>query len=295
MRYLMKPRLTALISAAVMLTLLCVTSVFIQGGHSKSANQGFGIVTSYSNDGERATVRKGIAEGDIIATSYKSGRGCDKLIETGTGTLCYPPDSLSIETGSVLKVRYFVPSGHCAPIKLHFYVDGILTYSTGFLGWLRENAPHNWVDWPLSTPLLDLGSAFQWNTGGTHTLKVQAEGLRDFGCFLEDGNSLGWGGTLVVLTSPTCSFPTSEPQPVVLEPAKQFQVGDLRSSMAVGKVNADENFDLVVPDVNNRDILVFLGKGNGDFENAKKIVVGGNIRFVALGNFNADDNRLYPK
>ena len=105
------------------------------------------------------------------------------IVCTGTGQLCRPSFSISIQTGSLLQVEYVAPSTHCSSIRLHIFVDGNLKETTGFLG------PG------AGTGLLDLGPV----TAGTHAISLQAEGQLG-GCNF--GDLVAWGGSLRVFTSP---------------------------------------------------------------------------------------------
>jgi hypothetical protein len=118
---------------------------------------------------------------------------------TSTGQLCYPPFSVSIETGSVLQVQYFVPD-HCSSIRVYLFVDGTLKVTTGFLSWPGAPSPFDVL--PLDTGLLDLGPV----SPGTHLVSVQAEGQVS-GC--NGGQLFGWGGSLKVLTSPHVCQPVA--------------------------------------------------------------------------------------
>ena len=114
---------------------------------------------------------------------------------TSTGQLCDPPFSVSVETGSILQVQYFVRATHCSSVRVHLFVDGIFKATTGFLGWPSAPSPFDVL--PLDTGLLDLGPV----PPGSHLVSVQGEGQVG-GCNAGQLNS--WGGSLKVLTSSVC-------------------------------------------------------------------------------------------
>ena len=58
--------------------------------------------------------------------------------------------------------------------------------------------------------------------------------------------------------------------------------------MAVGDFNGDGKPDLVVTNLNSADVSVFLGNGNGTFQNAVGYGAGRDPRSVAVGDFNGD-------
>jgi RTX calcium-binding nonapeptide repeat (4 copies) len=132
---------------------------------------------------------------------------------TSTGQLCEPPFSVSVETGSVLQVQYFVRSTHCSSLRVHLFVDGTLKVTTGFLGW--PGAPSPFAELPLNTGLVDLGPV----SPGAHLISVQAEGQVS-GCNFHQPYS--WGGTLKVphaTTAQPTQLPGQPPaQPAVLQP-----------------------------------------------------------------------------
>lgn len=112
----------------------------------------------------------------------------------GKSQMCTPAYSVKIETGSVLKVRYTVPPGHCSSVRLHFSVDGKLVHTTRWLGWQGAPAPYN--SNPLDTGTINLGHV----SPGTHNLSVQAEG--QIGGCNKEGYLASWGGTLRIITTP---------------------------------------------------------------------------------------------
>lgn len=112
---------------------------------------------------------------------------------TSTGELCDPPFFVSVETGSVLQVQYFVRPTHCASVRVGLLVDGTLKATTDFLGWPGAPAPFSGL--ALDTGLVDLGPV----SAGAHVVGVQAEGQVS-GCNV--GQLDDWGGSLRVLTSP---------------------------------------------------------------------------------------------
>lgn len=112
---------------------------------------------------------------------------------TSVGELCDPPFSVSVETGSVLQVQYFVRPTHCASVRVGLLVDGTLKATSDFLGW--PGAPAPFSDLALDTGLVDLGPV----SAGAHVVGVQAEGQVG-GCNF--GQLDNWGGSLRVVTSP---------------------------------------------------------------------------------------------
>jgi hypothetical protein len=112
---------------------------------------------------------------------------------TSTGQLCDPPFFVSVETGSVLQVQYFVRPTHCASVRVGLLVDGTLKATSDFLGW--PGAPAPFSDLALDTGLVDLGPV----SPGAHVVAVQAEGQVS-GCNV--GQLPDWGGSLRLLTSP---------------------------------------------------------------------------------------------
>jgi hypothetical protein len=112
---------------------------------------------------------------------------------TSTGELCDPPWLVSVQTGSVLQVQYFVRPTHCASVRVGLLVDGTLKATSDFLGW--PGAPAPFSDLALDTGLVDLGPV----SPGAHVVGVQAEGQVS-GCNV--GQLDDWGGSLKVLTSP---------------------------------------------------------------------------------------------
>jgi hypothetical protein len=112
---------------------------------------------------------------------------------TSTGELCDPPFFVSVETGSVLQVQYFVRPTHCGSVRVGLLVDGTLEATSDFLGW--PGAPAPFSELALDTGLVDLGPV----SPGAHVVGVQAEGQVG-GC--NTGQLDNWGGSLRVLTSP---------------------------------------------------------------------------------------------
>ena len=146
---------------------------------------------------------------------------------TSTGQLCDPPFSVSVETGSVLQIQYFVLSTHCSSLRFHLFVDGTLKVTTGFLSW--PGAPSPFAELPLDTGLVDLGPA----SPGAHLISVQAEGQVS-GCNVDQPFS--WGGSLKVLTSPLAT--TVQP-PVLCNGLPATVVGDSNSNTIFGTPGND--------------------------------------------------------
>jgi len=145
----------------------------------------------------------------IIEQSYPIDVQC-----TSQGEICEPAFSVSIDTRSILQVKYIVPN-HCSPLRLYIYVDGVLVKDTGLLGW--PGATGEFSSLPLDTGFIDLGPV----SSGRHTLALKAEG-RSGGC--NNGYLMAWEGTLIVRTSSgsdntirdkivvldTCSLPSTQ-------------------------------------------------------------------------------------
>ncbi len=80
------------------------------------------------------------------------------------------------------------------------------------------------------------------------------------------------------------------------DPAGTFQAGGTfatggfePTAVAVGRVNGDNNLDLVVTNGFTGTVSVLLGNGNGTFQAARTFASGGVYpRSVALGDFNGD-------
>ncbi len=111
---------------------------------------------------------------------------------TTTGQLCAPAFSVLVQTNSVLKIQYFVPTGHCSSARLNVFVDGTQVLTTGFLGWFGAPPPFNTL--LLDTGLIDLGPV----SAGSHTLSLKAEGQVS-GC--NSGSVVSWDGTLNITLS----------------------------------------------------------------------------------------------
>jgi hypothetical protein len=75
------------------------------------------------------------------------------------------------------------------------------------------------------------------------------------------------------------------------QPAQSLAVGGLytnANSVAVGDFNGDGKADLVVANDENNYASVLLGNGDGTFQPAQSVFVGGPTDFVAVGDFNGD-------
>jgi len=106
---------------------------------------------------------------------------------TNTGQLCDPPFSVSVETGTDLKARYFVRREHCSSIRVRIFLDGALRLTTGFFGW--PGSPPPFADLPFGTGLIDFGPV----SPGTHLISIQGEG-QPGGC--NATGPVSWGGSL---------------------------------------------------------------------------------------------------
>lgn len=107
---------------------------------------------------------------------------------TSSGQLCEPPHVLDVATDGVLRTRYVVTT-HCSSVRVRFFLDSTLVYTSEFLGW-SDNPEFG----PLETGFVDLGPV----SAGTHRLEVQAEGTVS-GCNV--GFLQRWEGTFEVVTS----------------------------------------------------------------------------------------------
>lgn len=104
-----------------------------------------------------------------------------------TGQTCDPPHNFSFTTatGGQIQAQYDVPS-HCSSIRIHFYLDGNMVSTSGWLGWPGAPSPYNTL--PLTTGLVDLGVV----GSGTHVVGFKAEG-QNGGC--NGGRLYSWGGS----------------------------------------------------------------------------------------------------
>jgi hypothetical protein len=107
--------------------------------------------------------------------------------------MCSPTFNVTVEATSELKIQYFVHPDQCSSIRLHIFLDEVFVMMTDFLGYQGNPTL------PLQTDLINLGPV----SVGTHIIQLQAEG-KTGGC--NKGVIWGWGGTLIVLTSPTTSY-----------------------------------------------------------------------------------------
>jgi hypothetical protein len=75
-----------------------------------------------------------------------------------------------------------------------------------------------------------------------------------------------------------------------VQTARNFATGSDPQSVVVGDFNGDGNPDLAVVDYNNNagTVDVLLGNGDGTFRPARSYAAGGNLRSVAVGDFNGD-------
>ncbi|MBZ5535408.1 MAG: FG-GAP-like repeat-containing protein [Acidobacteriia bacterium] len=67
-----------------------------------------------------------------------------------------------------------------------------------------------------------------------------------------------------------------------------FPAGTNPGSLAVGDFNGDGKMDLVAGNSNSNDASILLGNGDGTFQAATNIALGGSQTFVAAGDFNGD-------
>ncbi len=98
------------------------------------------------------------------------------------------------------------------------------------------------------------------------------------GCERENDKVRILGGLLEVEASGEVSFSS----------ATNFAVGDYPISVAVGDFNGDGISDLAVANLDDYNVSVLLGNGNGSFSNATNFAVGDDPRSVAVGDFNSD-------
>lgn len=111
----------------------------------------------------------------------------------GKSKLCDEYLNLTVQTLSVLRIRYYVGDIQCHSIRLNFIVDGKPQAKSEFLGW--RGAPPEYANLLLDTGFIDLGPVKR----GTHLVRVQGEG-QPGGCS-KDGYIRSWGGSLRVVTS----------------------------------------------------------------------------------------------
>ncbi len=129
-------------------------------------------------------------DGDIIEKDFNVS-----CTNSSTGQLCdthyYIP--IEINVPSYFKAKYIVPTGHCSPVKIHFFVDGKSVNTSNFLGW--NGATNEFKELDLETTFLDLG----YLPSGSHIVSIQAEGQTG-GCN-NSGRVNSWGGTLILKSS----------------------------------------------------------------------------------------------
>src|SRR5260370_1361116 len=97
--------------------------------------------------------------------------------------------------------------------------------------------------------------------------------------------------TLVCAGLAVCSLllaPAAQAQDVSFIPHRDFAVGDLPFSVAVGDFNGDGRLDLVTANVNAYNVSVLLGDGDGGFQPARTFATGEEPYSVAVGDFNGD-------
>ena len=78
-----------------------------------------------------------------------------EVVCASTDQLCEPPFvvDLNIDIGEGLKAKYTVPEATgCSSWRVYFYLDGVLKYTSPFLGWYT-----NPEFGPLDTGFVDLG------------------------------------------------------------------------------------------------------------------------------------------
>ena len=111
-------------------------------------------------------------------TNYPILVGCTSL-----GQLCEPPAEVAVSTSEVIRAVEFTASAvHCSEIRVYISIDGVLEYTSAFLG------PGG------STGVINVGPV----APGSHTIEVQAEGTVG-GC--NAGRLISWAGDLKVTTS----------------------------------------------------------------------------------------------
>jgi hypothetical protein len=101
------------------------------------------------------------------------------------GTVCNPTHNVAISVNCATKVSasYTAGAGHCAPLRIHFYVDGTQVALSGFVGAA------------VNTGTISLGTVGT----GSHTIGFGGE-IGPGGC----GTQLSsWGGSASVTTSPS--------------------------------------------------------------------------------------------
>lgn len=109
-----------------------------------------------------------------------------------------PMPTHTVHTTGSLFAQYDVPEGHCSSIRVKFYVDGVLRFTSGFLGWV--GAPAQFSSLPLTTGPVNLGPV----SPGTHVVGITAEGQVS-GC--NTGTLSAWGGRFSTRAHATCPVP----------------------------------------------------------------------------------------
>lgn len=144
-----------------------------------------------------------MAAGFSLMASAIDSRAGERVISekvlvncVGKSQKCSPPYlvQVKVDTPSLLKVQYAVPSSHCSSVRLRIRDDALITGKetiTDFLGW-----PAGPANLPMSTGELDLGRV----SSGAHTFAIQAEG--QLGGCNKEGYLASWGGTLRIVTTP---------------------------------------------------------------------------------------------
>ncbi len=147
----------------------------------------------------------GATQGEAIGRdTAASGQLCQVNQATPFALLCTthgqdcanPIYAQTVTTTGPLLVSYDVPASHCSSARVKLYVDGVLVYVSGYLGWNGAPAPFSAL--PLSTGIINLGPV----APGTHTVGITAEGQVG-GCNV--GYIASWGGTLTTRSTTFCS------------------------------------------------------------------------------------------
>ncbi len=115
--------------------------------------------------------------------------------------LCLPIFSATIvaDAPSLLQVSYIAASTHCASVRIHFSLNGVAVYTSGFLGWPGAPAPFDTL--PRGTGPINLSKV----PAGKHVLDLQAEG-QSSGC--NAGAPASWGGSYSLKLLPITPTPT---------------------------------------------------------------------------------------
>ena len=118
----------------------------------------------------------------------------------GQSSKCDDLFAISIETKSLLLLKYLAEPEQCAPIRVHVFVDGDLAATTEYLSSARVAAGNSGGEaGGSSTWLPAYASVIDILDSGTHSVELQAE-VQPGSCN-PDGRLDAWGGSLWVVVS----------------------------------------------------------------------------------------------